>query len=177
MHQQPLRLPKTRSSLPKSVGTDAASSYPYPVEPQTTNYQGEVRFLSPERPGPFDYSDFPPYQQDVYFNLPNYTTIQVPRLLPLQRKRGMSNLRSSVEPALKVSKTSTDSRPSQAPNVKDSSECTDTPASEAGPKPYVHHICGRAFAALETVKAHHHNEEMDMGCWVRHGRKAEDKAW
>lgn len=165
------RPPKTRSTLPKpavgntTISHQHAGPNPYP----SSMYNGDVTFLSPQQPR-HDNHNYIPYNQNVFFNLPNAPTRQVTRQAPLQRKRGISNLRSSAEQAQprKVSK---------ADYVKSSIGRFGTPPDDETEKPYVHHICSRRFTTLEAVKRHHHSEEDGLGCWVRYGSKPKDKAW
>ncbi|QDS67946.1 hypothetical protein FKW77_008873 [Venturia effusa] len=117
-------------------------------------------------------------ERAAHFAASNMPDMQATRQAPLQRKRGMSDLRSSAEQSQprKVSKTHLGSRVSR-PGTGNTPGRNGTPPDDEAEKPYIHHICGRRFTTLEAVKGHHHNKEDGLGCWIRYGGKEKDKAW
>lgn len=203
-YQQQFQPPRTRprSSLSSQPGS-TANSHPQSISPHV---QGDFSFLGSETPGYYDDRSFSSYEHSMQFSPPNayatqsklaayedtFTThgqtadfdapkmpvMPASRQTPLQRKRGMSDLRSSAEQSQprKVSKTTSIGRISR-PGMGHTPGHNGTPPDDEKEKPYVHHICGRRFTTLEAVKGHHHSEEVGLGCWIRYGGKEKDKAW
>ncbi|TID17444.1 Serine/threonine-protein kinase [Venturia nashicola] len=121
---------------------------------------------------------FTTHEQTADFDSSNMSVTPASRQMPLQRKRGISALRSSVEQSQprKMSKTKSRGRISR-PGMGNTPDRNGTPPDDETEKPYVHHICGRRFTTLEAVRGHHHSEEEGLGCWIRYGGKEKDKAW
>lgn len=202
-YQQQFQPPKTRPRSSLSQPGYAINSHPQAMSPYV---QGDFNFWPSASPGPYDNRSFSSYEHNAQFSLPNayptqpnlapyentFTTheqsvelaapnmpvMQANRQAPLQRKRGISDLRSSAEQSQprKVSKTKSRGRVSR-PGMGNTPGRNGTPPDDETEKPYIHHICGRRFTTLEAVKGHHHSKEDGLGCWIRYGGKEKDKAW
>lgn len=202
-YQQQFLPPRTRPRSSLSQSDYALNSQSQSFSPYV---HGDFSFLPSESPGSYDERSFSSYEHNAQFtplnaypaqpklatyedtfptqeqafdsDAPNMPAMPASRQTPLQRKRGMSDLRSTAEQSQprKVSKTKSRGRVSR-PGMENTPGRNGTPPDDEKEKPYVHHICGRRFTTLEAVKGHHHSEEDGLGCWIRYGGKEKDKAW